>query len=362
MPLPLCPKDILDLSVDPFVFYNLLPGDVQDLSTDWPSIDLGRAGDSALKQPPDEASLDTLALGLMALRGKPLPDSIDWAALAETCARLYARHLRPDGRRPLRMRLARIAFMLHDILDRDRPDETEILAQQAFPQGFVWDWLPLEEGTLIADSRRKNVHHEVGGAVRSSQRLGLPTQIDALPDGRVGIGSCYSDGWYAWKPGEKGHHHPRETAVVMVFPHDGRLSELSSDGTVRAETGAVLAHLPIRKVWCARHIDGRVFASDWSEPGVLFVLDLRSMICDRVSIAPVILTNDICRLGDSYYLVDKMRGRVLAFDLDFHFREARLRFGKGAGRLYDPIAIRAHQGLLHVLSWVTGSLVTIRPF
>ncbi|SBW09732.1 hypothetical protein KL86APRO_12661 [uncultured Alphaproteobacteria bacterium] len=359
---PLCPQDILDLSADSFVFYNVLPGDVQDLSADWPSVDLVRVGDLALKQQPDEATLDKLALGLMALRGEPLPESVDWAALAETCARLYARQLQPDGQRPLRMRLARATFMLHDVLDRNRPDDTEILAQQTFPQGFVWDWLPLEHGTLIADSRQENIHHDVGGIVRSSQRLGLPTQIDALPDGCAGIGSCYSGGWYSWKPGEEGRHHPRETSVVMVFPHDGQLAELSSDGTVRSETGTVLTRLPIRKVWCARHIDGRVFASDWSEPGVLCVLDLGNMLCERISCAPVIQVNDICRLGESYYLVDKMHGRIFAFDSGFRFREARMKFGKGFGRLYDPIAIRAHQGLLHVLSWVTGSLVTIRPF
>ncbi len=358
------PTDIVDAAPDPFRFYATLPGDDLDLSPNWPDVDLLSTG-AAVARDATEDTLNHLALGLLGLRGAPLPDGFDWIALADACSLAYARQLGPDGHRPLRMRLARAVYMLRDRIDHSLPNDADILGERRFPPGYAWDWMPLADGDAVIDCGTGDNLHRFGtdGGEREGLRLGLPTQLDRLTDGRIAVGSSYSEGWNAWSSAKGAESQARSHPVVLAFEHGGERLELGVDGALRRDGGATeAARLPLGSVGRARHINDLMIAMDWSEAGWMFVLDLRDMTCRRVSSAPVILVNDICRLGDSYFMVDKMHGRVFAFDLDFRFREARMKFGKGFGRLYDPIAIRAHQGLLHVLSWVTGSLVTIRPF
>ena len=358
------PADIVDAAPDPFRFYTTLPGDDLNLSPDWPTIDLLSAG-AAVARDATEDTLNHLALGLLGSRGTPLPAGFDWFALAYACSLAYARQLRPDGRRPLRMRLVRAVYMLRDRLDAFAPNDMEILAERRFPRGYAWDWIPLADGDAVIDcGNGDNLHcFDSDGGERLGLRLGLPTQIDQLADGRIAIGSTYSDGWHAWNDADGAKSHTRPHPVALLLEHGGERLELGVDGVLRRSGGTVeVTRLPLGAVGRARHIGDLLIAMDWSEAGWMFVLDLGDMTCRRVSSAPVILVNDICRLDDSYYLVDKMQGQVFAFDLDFRYRESRMKFGKGFGRLYDPIAIRAHEGFLHILSWVTGSLVTIRPF
>lgn len=356
------PSDVAGAENDTFRFYNVLPSDDYELAADWPRADLCTVGRAAARSASVE-SLDALALALLALRDERLPGDLDWAALADACAEGYSRQLRPDGSRPLRMGFARANFMLRDVLDRGLGNDGDILDERRFEQGFVWDWLPLAEGEVIADSRHENIHHLGCRRPRPSVRLGLPTQIDPLSDGRVAVGSCYSDGWHAWDTDGTPESFARARPVVLAFDHDGEILELDVDGVIRrGGDGQVLVRLPIQAVWCARRVGDMVFASDWGDAGTLALCDLRKMICHRISSRPVLLTNDICWHHDQYYVLDKMQGRVFAFDENFSFRQSRMRFGKSAGRLYDPISIRPHLDNLHVLSWITGSLVTIRPF
>lgn len=368
MTLPvLHPADVTAAPADSFRFYGLLPSDTYDLAADWPIADLRQMAALAQGQLQrrivEPQTLDHLALALLAHRLAPLPDGLDWLALADACAHGYAEQLRPEGQRSLRMRLMRLNFMLRDLLDCGCPDDAEIVTERRFEQGFVWDWLPLANGQVIADSRQQNVHHLEICAPQVPQRLGLPTQIDALSDGRVAVESCYSDGWFAWSPNASAQFFPRQRPIVLVFEQDGERFELDADGAVRrGDEAAIRVQLPIRHVWCARRVGELVVASDWSEAGWLVVLNLQTWRAERISSGPVLLTNDICEMDGCYYLIDKMQGRVFAFDRDFSPLGARLRFGKGPGRLYDPIAIRAYQGHLHVLSWITGALATIRPF
>lgn len=368
MTLPvLHPADVTAAPADSFRFYGLLPSDAYALASDWPKGDLRQmaalAQGQLQRRIAEPQALDQLTLGLLAHRAAPLPDGLDWLALADACARGYADQLRPEGQRNLRMRLMRLNFMLRDMLDQGRSDDAQMVGERRFEQGFVWDWLPLADGQVIADSRQENLHHLEACAPQSSQRLGLPTQIDPLNDGQVAVESCYSDGWFAWSTNAPAQFFPRPRPIVLVFEQDGERFELDADGAVRCgEEAAIRLQLPVRSVWCARRVGERVVVSDWSEAGCLVVLDLLSWRAERFASGPVLLTNDIAEIGGRYYLVDKMQGRVFAFDQDFSPLGARMNFGKGPGKLYDPIAIRAHQGHLHVLSWITGALVTIRPF
>jgi hypothetical protein len=362
MPLVLHPSDITGATKDTFRFYNLLPSDDYTLAPDWPRLDLRTAGEAVARGATIE-TLDALTLCLLASREAPLPGDVDWTSIADACARGYSRELGPNGQRPLRMSLARANFMLRDLLDLELANDCEILEERRFEQGFVWDWLPLTDGEVIADSRQENIHHLACGHSRPSVRLGLPTQVDPLSDGRIAVGSCYSDGWHAWNVAGQPESFARVRPVVLVFEHGGHCWELDVDGVIRCDgSKAPVVRLPIRAVWCARRIGDFVFASDWGDAGMLAVFDLRDQTCHRISSGPVLLTNDICWLHDQYYVLDKMQGRVFAFDESFSFRQSRMRFGKSAGRLYDPISIRPHLDNLHVLSWITGSLVTIRPF
>lgn len=355
------PADVT-AEADSFHFYGLLPGDPYELSADWPSLDLGAEARSAQRDLADTAALDRVTLALLAHRAAPLPDGLDWQGLADACTRSYARQLQPDGRRALRMRLGRVNFMLRALLDLERADDAAILTERRLEQRFPWDWLPLPEGELVAASQELNLHYMRAGQTPVAMRLGLPTQLDALADGRVAIGSCYSDGWQAWG-GKAPEVFTRPRPVVLVFEQDGERYELDADGAVRRSGNTEMwAQMPLRAVWRARRLGSRVVAADWGEAGSLAVLDLDTWRCGKIGTGPVLITNDICELDGRYYLIDKMQGRVFAFDLDFSPLGARMHFGKGYGKLYDPISIRVHQGNLHVLSWITSSLVTIRPF
>jgi hypothetical protein len=120
--------------------------------------------------------------------------------------------------------------------------------------------------------------------------------------------------------------------------------------------------LPVNMVWRARFVEGKVFVSDWSEPRRLTVLDTDGWQISVIDTGPVLLTNDLCKVGNTYYVIDKMQGRVFSYDRNFSPKDSRMSFGKGPGCLYDPITLRFHRGNLSILSWLTGSLTEIRLF
>lgn len=351
-----------------FQYYRLLPSDDLLLEEAWPTVDLQAVGQvlsapGAVEQGKDE-DLDALTLATLAHGAVPLPDTVDWKSLADRLALLYARNLKRDGSRALRMKAARANFFLRDLLDVSFGNDAAVTQERRFPAGFVWDWMPWNAGEIIADSRRSNIHYRSGsGQDWQSFSAGLPTQMDVVSAGTVAVTSCYSNGWFRWAPGGGArlllHHCP----VVMAFAVQGDCFFIDRYGVVfREGRPDPLIRLPVDTVWRARLVDGKVFVSDWGEPRRLTVLDPDGWQISVIDSGPVLLTNDLCKVGEAYYVIDKMQGRVFSYDESFVAKDERMSFGKAVGRLYDPITLRFHDGNLHVLSWLTGALAEIRPF
>lgn len=363
---PLQPADILDDGNGSFGYYQLLPGEGPLLCADWPRIDLPALGARLSREAFDaiaEKDIDALSLALLALDGESLPGDIDWHGVARRLSLLYSHELKPGGERRLRMKAARANYYILDRLDAAAPDCPDLIDERRLERPFVWDWMPLPEGELVADSSELNVSYRGRDGAAASARMGLPTQIDPIGGGRYALSSCYSDGWYEWGPPDRHtlHSHPRP--VVLVFVAKDELHFLDRAGFIyQAKCGREVAHIPVEAVWRARLIDTSIYVSDWGEAEILTVVDTRDWRYERIDIKPVLVTNDICKAGDRFYVLDKMQGHVFSFDAQFKPVASRMSFGKGRGKLFDPITLRVHQGNLHALSWLTGALATIRPF
>ena len=72
----------------------------------------------------------------------------------------------------------------------------------------------------------------------------------------------------------------------------------------------------------------------------------------------------LLRLDDDLYVVDKQQGHIFKFDPEFRPVSRQCGFGRGPGRLFDPIVIHpAPDGTrLQVMNWVPGSIVTVPRF
>jgi hypothetical protein len=262
------------------------------------------------------------------------------------------------------MKAARANFLLRDLIDLDVNRSEQVLGYRSFGKCYPWDWLPLDSGEVLVNSAPEfNVLFQRAPGGQDGFRLGLPTQIDMLGTRRFSVTSCYSNGWYQWCLGDNPTWHSHLRPVVLVFYFQGETYYLDNAGYVFL-LGSELPYLrlPVASAWRARFVDGKVFVSDWCAPRRLTVLDTDGWQISVIDTGPVLLTNDICKAGDTYYVIDKMQGRVFSYDSNFSPKDSRMSFGKGVGCLYDPIALRFHRGNLNVLCWLTGSLTEISLF
>lgn len=354
---------------DSFHYYQFLPSDARELEDDWPSVDLvaigRRLSAPGWPGPGAENDLDALTCSLFAHGANSLPRSVDWHSLADSVSMVYARQLKSDGVRSLRMKAARANFFLRDLMDVGRDVADGYLGERRFARGFTWDWLPWREGEVIADSGAENVHYHPPGADKDVQSLalGLPTQFDVLTHAHIAVTSCYSPGWHEWMPGNAARFHAHHCPVTLSFSLGNDRFFLDRNGAVfHLGSDKPICRLPVDAVWRARLVEGKVFVSDWSEPRRITVLDTDGWGISIVDSGPVLLMNDLCKVDATYYVIDKMQGRIFSYDERFMPKEARMSFGKGAGRLYDPITLRFHHGNLRVLSWLTGALAEIKAF
>jgi len=367
MTTPLSVNCFVNAEESSFSFYEYLPSDDLSLDSDWPSLDLiqvARAISILDSYSVVESGIDLLSCGLLAHGSNPLPVGFDWLFLADQLSILYMRQFGSGGSRRLKMKAARANFLLRDLIDLDVNRPEQVVGYRRFGRCYPWDWLPLDSGEILVDSAPEfNVRFETAQGKKTGFRLGLPTQIDMLTTERLSVTSCYSNGWYQWCLGGIPSWCPHLRPVVLVFCFQGETYCLDNAGYVFL-LGDELPHLrlPVASAWRARFVDGKVFVSDWSAPRRLTVLDTDGWQISVIDTAPVLLTNDLCKVGDTYYVIDKMQGRVFSYDSNFSPKDSRMSFGKGPGCLYDPIALRFHRGNLSILSWLTGALTEIRLF
>jgi len=311
-----------------------------------------------------EADIDLLSCALLAHGASPLPQGVDWMLLADQLSILYMQQFHKNGSRRLKMKAARANFFIRDLIDLELDESAYVLTRRSFGECYPWDWLPFEDGEVMVDSAPElNVRFRKVCGSEFGFRLGLPTQMDLLAERCIAISSCYSNGWYAWCLEDRPVWHMHSRPVVLAFSYEGGIHYLDNGGSLFLLGHELpLLRLPVTTAWRARLVEGRVFVSDLSEPRRLTVLDTDGWQISVIDSGPVLLANDLCKVGETYYVIDKMQGRVFSYDANFVPRGARMSFGKGAGCLYDPITVRFHRGNLCVLSWLTGALTEISPF
>lgn len=368
--------DFLARPFDSFSYYEYLPSSgihiVPDPSTPDTATLAARLLDGPLDDDaPDDtvgADMDALTIRLL---NRDFPAGFDgWEQLADRLARQYAALL-VDGSsrgRPLRMRSQRLLFCIRDLCDRDVP--VIFTGQRQLPGRHPWDWLDLAGGTLAVTCDHDNLRWTPDdGSPGWSLRCGLPSQLDLLDDGSeescvgdgaIGVGSLFSPGG-AIVRGDQVETVLHNVPAICLFRQKGLLHFLDEAGrVVTAGDGAVPARLPEGvRPWRARRIDGALYVSDWSRAEVLFRLDLATGDTAVLDIRPVLICNDICRIPGGFAVLDKERGNLFLFDENFRHVDTRLAFGRGPGRLYDPITVRAGNGRVETLNWFDARIIAV---
>ena len=350
-----------------FDYYDLLPTDNLSLVGTWSQYDLIDSAQKILSvASPNDIDLDhinSITLALINNGSTPLSADIDWDSLADIFVRLYAQHLIPNGQRSVRMRAARVNYFLRALTAPLSPDLPPNIQCLTLPSRYIWDFIYFKDNFVYVDSQSLNFHP---GILFSDQSLnaGLPTQIDLLNPSELSITSCYSNGSYQYSfDSLLLAHIPSNLPIVLQFFFCNNKYYLDRSGNLYSDSSSIpLFAFPVNSVWRARFVDNIIFVSDWSIVGTLFSFSLNTLSYSPIDILPVLLLNDICLCDSTYYLVDKMKGSVFAFDKSFNFVTSRLSFGKGQFNLFDPISIRYHDKLLHVSNWLTTSLVSFPPF
>ena len=351
--------------LDPLVLYDILPSDcwsVPGLSQEPTMAHLVSILLAATVDTVVEEDLDLIRLALLDGRAAQVPDS-QLAALADHSSMLYSRLLEGGkSRRSLRMKLQQLNFFLRDSLDRDVDVVRDVLGEKVLGAPAPWDWLDLDSGDqLLLISGPKNVRWIWKGN-SGSQSCGFPSQLDVIAPGRLSIGSIFSDGAYIFDDGaieQVQHSRP----IVLLFSNADALWAVDYDGRIfPIEDQASAIKAPIRQVDRVRLIGGALYLSDWTSPGTIVVVELSTLISRVQALPGILLLNDICEGPQGFYAVCKQQGKIFAFDHAFAPRGERLGFGRGKGRLFDPLTVRRSGDQLQVLNWITGSLILLKAF
>jgi hypothetical protein len=303
----------------------------------------------------DEFELDRLANHLLH-GGKAVPDA-DTVGIADAVSLRYASLLAGAKRdRSVRMKLQYVNFLLREKIDRDR---TVQAPSQVLGDSPPWDWLPLLDGELVIFSGTENLHwRRPSGTARHS--VGLPSQLDPLPGGRVSIGSIFSNGGAIWDDGRIELLTHDVPVVLQVELPNGAFIVDYRGHVYRRGTRERVAQFPAGEISKARLVGDTIYAFDWSAPHVLLALHTGPWNVERHILPDVLLGNDLCpRPGGGYYVIDKQQGYLFSFDPSFRLQEKALGFGRSDGRLFDPISLRLHAGRVHVVNWVSRTMVSL---
>ena len=316
---------------------------------------------------------------LVLTHGKKLAKSSWVSDLAEHCAHGFCELLTSETERPQRMRLTRLSMLLRELQDTDA--DTQHISESIITSKNPWDSLasgtdPSDYWAISCDHDNVRLMHDQ--RMVWSQRLGLPTQLDALQNS-IWIGSHYSNGGHI----VLGHaaepqavtvlHVEHSQPLVLAFAHAIQHMALDSMGTLwklefdasenKAWLGKKIAQLPIRFVHRARFIEGCLYAFDWARPYSGVCVHLHSLEATSIDTGSVMVCNDVCKVGNALFAVCKLQGQVFKLNTDWKTIETRLGAGSAPGRLYDPIMVRPDgQGHLDVLNWFSGKLTRLAVF
>ncbi len=354
---------LLSRELNPLTYYDILPSD-RPVLTDVPSLPPRPALYDALMSR-SAAEADDLALDRTLLACLVAPQS--WAStdlqrLAEHATLGYAKLLcSGKSLRSRRMKLQQLNYFCRDILSSASPEGAAAILTTEMNTSPPWDWLPVPGGEITVVSGAGGVRWTIDRR-KGSADCAMASQVDAIDATRYSVGSIFSSGCYIWEASAvRPIEHDRP--IVLLFDWSGKLMSLDYDGCVRAVgSDEVRARLPVEQVDRARFLGTEIIASDWTRPKSAARLDLERGAANTISLHEILLLNDICAVGSNYFAVCKQQGKVFKLDRNFRATDHRLAFGRGPGRLFDPLTIRHDAGKLHVISWVTATRVTLPLF
>jgi hypothetical protein len=311
-------------------------------------------------QQPDPNDLNILAALLLGQRGCLRPHDL-WSKLAELLSFWMANELTANGNRLLRMQAARLNYYIETLISDSEDNRKSILAERNLPGSKPWDYVEYQESSWWISSGSPSLYRQNQQDIQT-WHLALPTQLDPLLDGRLAVGSIYSDGAMLWN----GHNWLRlehSEPVPLVFQYERCLYFLDHFGKIwRDSPRECILSSTCRQVHFARYSGGRVYCLDNSDYGHITIVEMATNSCRRQSVLPVRVCNDITFGVSCYYLIDKQQGSVFKFDQSFTFLSKILSFGRGKGCLLDPVAIHADTEKISIVSWLSNKLTTIAPF
>ncbi len=354
---------LLDLNLDPLTFYNILPTD--DLISDKEAQDLNW-GDLPARllqykfEKLNETDLEHATILLSSKKAFELSKE-QMSDLADHFSREYIDCLRSNNQdRKKKMFVQRLNFFLRSLIDSDAgiPEGSQ---STSLPYQCPWDWIQRDKTSIYIVSEEKNVVLRKDNIDLNAVRLGLPTQVDDIDGTWFSIGSHYTPGGYMMSESETrpvNHEQP----IVLIFEHRNKLLFIDSTGSLYdLESRELVFKFQSGPVSKARKFGSSLYLLNWTEPYALFILDLDQLSVRRISLNDIFVVNDLIQSGDTFYLVDKQQGYLFAYDKTFKLQQKTLGFGRGPGKLFDPVSIRPSnkEGWLDILNWVPGDISSI---
>ncbi len=346
-------------------WYDLLPGDGVAIT----SIgDERTAEEIAARMLDGESFADSRALDVLTaklINDNQLSGPLEtWISLTSEISRRMAANLNPGGDRALRMRYQRLVYCLRTIIERsiEIDPESHGLTEWILPGTKPWDQLRCARGQWWITSDEQNIHFMDDQGGERHWSIGLPTQLDALGTEAVAVGSLYSNGATIFENGDWSYL-AHDAPVVLVFELDRRRLFLDFHGKIWFDRPrSLFLDCNVRQVHFARRFDASVYLLNNGDFGQITIADLGQRTTRRVAVAPLEVCNDLVKLEQTHFLIDKQQGGIFKYDLDWNFEERILRFGRQFGEIMDPVSIRYHKGRLQVVSWLNGKVTEVDAF
>lgn len=349
---------------DSIQWYDWLPGDVRVEHI--PSAPSLAESISRLMQASQTATGDVLdIIAAHCLNGLDNNISSDqWRVCSEQSSRIMAANLTASGSRSLRMRAQRLHYYIQDQIAEKTPIRANDLLQHESIMGVTkpWDFLSHASGIWSISCDTTNIHHRDNQGVLHHYTRGLPTQLDGLNEDFVCIGSLYSNGCtitngHIWR--EISHTAP----VLLIWETSDGCYFVDYLAAIWQETPRQkIAQLPCAQLHFSRYHNGKLYGLNNGEFGCIWIYDMHTGNITHQSVMPVWVANDVAFADPYFYLIDKQQGYVFKFDQNWIFKEKVLAFGRGQGRLLDPVSIRVVDNSLHVISWINAKHTTLKLF
>lgn len=356
-------QDFINLELNPLTWYDHLPGEGNCIvGLPYSENPGGLAEELFGEDSFTIEKIDLLSASLLNTENIQGCENI-FEKLSFKLSRLMSENLTASGSRILRMKSQRLVYYIQALLDRDKnPPGIDLVLEESFCAGMKpWDYLKISNQTWWISSGSPNIHFS-NTFEDKFLTLDLPTQIDSLNSNEIVFGSIYTPGATIFKNGQFGHFS-HDKPVVTVFDHDGSRYFLDHfSGISKVGEKNKILQVPCAQTHFSRYFAPYLYLMDNGDFGHITRVDMRSLVSERISVLPVQVCNDMALHNDCFFLIDKQQGSVFKFSSDWKYQSRALKFGKDFGCLQDPVSIRAIDGELLIVSWLTAKLTRMKTF